>query len=87
MQKGWQSSGTMKPCDEPEGSASICDAYNIELHDDPVCLPGCGAFVIAELTPMLGTSPRKQVVVSTTQSLSIRPDHDTQVVPIPKTAA
>jgi hypothetical protein len=84
LQKGSKSSGTMTPCAEPEGSESMCDGYGTEIVKDPLCLPGCEAFVIAELRPMIGTGIGKQVVIREVPTLTVVPGKGRLVVPIPR---
>jgi hypothetical protein len=78
------SSGRFTPCRDPAGSSSICSpGYSISFHEDPVCLSDCAVFVVAELEPMVGGGPRKQVVIRMTPELVIDAVPGTTVVPLP----
>jgi hypothetical protein len=83
-QRRAQGSGTIKPCAEPEGSESLCEGYGVEFFADPQCLPGCAAYVIATIKPMLGPAHGKQIILRKVQSLTIRPSKDTVVIPVPR---
>jgi hypothetical protein len=80
-QRRAEGSGTIKPCAEPEGSESLCEGYSIEFFEDPPCLPGCAAYVVAAIKPMLGTAGGKQIILQKVQSLAIPPSKDTVVIP------
>jgi hypothetical protein len=76
------SSGSFVPCKEPVGSKSICGSYSVHFELDPVCLPGCKAFVVATLESEGRAALKKQIVISQTEQLVIGPDVGTVVVPI-----
>jgi hypothetical protein len=84
FQKGATGRGTMKPCAEPEGAESMCDGYGTEIMKEPLCLPGCETFVIAELRSMIGTGTQKQVVIRQVPTLSIAPSREKLVFPLPR---
>ena len=78
-----RSSGTFRPCAEPDGTTPICDGYGVEFKDPPVCIGDCSQALVAVLKPMVGTGNERAIVLKLEPSLSIRPDSKTKVIPVP----
>lgn len=76
------SSGSFVPCREPEGSKSLCEMYSIKFEQDPVCLPGCKAFVVATLESSMRPALKRQIVISQTERLVFGPSDGTTIIPI-----
>jgi hypothetical protein len=82
-QLGAQSSGTIKPCSEPEGVPSICDGYSLEFEMTPRCVGDCSKAVLARIAAMLNPADRRWLILVAQRSLRIEPGDRTIVIPIP----
>jgi hypothetical protein len=78
-----RSSGTFRPCGEPENVPGICEGYGIEFNDPPICLDDCSQAILATLKPMVGAGNERWVVLKLEASLRITPDAKTTVTPLP----
>jgi hypothetical protein len=78
-----QSTGTMSPCREPEGSSPICEAYSLEFESRPRCLDDCSRAVLAHMVPMLGTESQRWLLLVAVPTLTIPVDDKTAVTPLP----
>jgi hypothetical protein len=79
-----QSSGTLKPCAEPEELPPICDeGFSVLYKDPPICLSDdCSRAIIAEVKPMLSDANKRWIVISQIKTPIIKPDSKSDVVPI-----
>jgi hypothetical protein len=82
-QKNARGSGTFTPCSEPEGSESLCEGYNLQFNEVPVCAGECSVAVLAQLEGMLDPSRKRWIVLSAHPSLTIKPGPSDIVVPLP----
>jgi hypothetical protein len=78
-----RSSGTFRPCAEPEETPAICEGYDVEFNDPPICVEDCSQAVLATLKPMLGAGASRWIVLKLEPSLRIHPNATTTVIPIP----
>jgi hypothetical protein len=78
-----RSSGTFRPCAEPEGTPAMCEGYGVEFNDPPICIEDCSQVILATIKPMVGTVGQRWVVLKLESSLRITPDTKTTVIPVP----
>ncbi len=78
------SSGTFTPCAEPDTLPSICEGYTIEFNNPPICVADCSRAVVAALKPMVGGGGERWIVIALIESLTIRPDANTTLTPLPE---